>query len=342
MAASAVGCSRGAGAAAAIDYVRITRVTIPRTVVAAGAVRPEVGAEVRVGPRISGVLDRLLVQVGDIVHKNDVLAELDHRDLDIAVEAEEAAVAELECQCALLRRVRARRETLAARGLLAVEDLEQARQTQEEREAQLAAARARLKAAVERQSYAVLRAPISGSVTSIATREGETVASSFAVPTFVTIMDLDRLQVEALVDEVDIGGVKTGQTASFTVDSFPEEQFRAVVRAVVPQAVVRNNVVNYTVVLRITGGRRSLLRPDMTAAVTIDSGTTIGALVLPRRAVHRGDNGTAFVGLREGDRTVQREISLGDARGDDVLVRGGLSEGSVVEVPRALTGEQER
>jgi len=75
------------------------------------------------------------------------------------------------------------------------------------------------------RSFTVIRTPISGVVVSVSTQEGETVAAGLNAPTFLTVVDLERLQVHALVDEVDIGKIEPGQSATFSVDAFPGRDF---------------------------------------------------------------------------------------------------------------------
>lgn len=334
-AVAAGGCSKGGPAASPPEVVRVIRREMPSQIVATGTVRPQVGAEVKVGPRISGLLQRLHVRVGDVVRPGQLLAELDHTDLDAAVEEARALLAEATAQAELAESQLRRRQALAREGLVAAEELEAADNAARLATARVQRARAQLEAATIQRGYAEIKAPIGGTVTSIATREGETVAASFAVPTFLTIMDLTRLQVEAYVDEVDIGRVSVGQKATFSVDAFPGEEFEATVDAIIPQAKIRDNVVNYTVILDITGGKKELLRPDMTASVTITTGTQQDVLVLPSRAIQRDTDGRPYVLVEEAGKPVRREISIGEVRGEEVRVRAGLSEGEEVIVPKA-------
>lgn len=340
LSASGAACSRPAGSRAPGEVVRVARLEMASEIVATGTVRPQVGAEVNVGPRISGVLRRLHVRVGDQVRRGQLLAELDHTNLDVAVRQAEAERAEAEAQRELTTSQLRRREALAHDGLISADELETARTAAALSAAGADRARALLEAAQIERGYAEVSAPIAGSITSIATREGETVAASFAVPTFLTIMDLGRLQVEAYVDEVDIGRVVVGQQARFGVDAFPQEEFAAVVQAIIPQARVRDNVVNYTVILAITGGERERLRPDMTASVTITTGSRSEALVLPSRAIARDEDGRPYVLVQEAGKQVRRAISIGEVRGDRVRVRAGLAEGNEVLVPGNEGGHQ--
>jgi multidrug resistance efflux pump len=136
-------------------------------------------------------------------------------------------------------------------------------------EASLDRARAELESALVERSFTSIRAPISGVVASVATQEGETVAAGLSAPTFLTIVDLERLHVEAYVDEVDIGKVKPGLPVTVSVDAFPALDFEGRVAAVYPNAVIQDNVVRYVTAVAIEGPYSDHLRPEMTASVRI-------------------------------------------------------------------------
>ncbi len=334
---SAVACKKPQAQVAGTT-VRVERRTLQSTVAATGTIRPQVGADVKVGPRVSGLLKRLYVRVGDTVRAGQVLAELEHADLDAAVRDAQAAVREGQARLALDRAVLARRERLAKDGIVSAEDLEIARKTVAVDEAALESAESRLDSARIVQGYATVAAPISGTVTAISTQEGETVAASFAVPTFVTIVDLSRLQVDAYVDEVDIGRIKPGQRATFTVDAAPAESFEGAVQAVVPQALVRNNVVNYVVLLSINKGPKALLRPDMTATLSIETGERREALVIPAGAVQYDAQGSAYVTVVKDGKSEKRTIVCGSQSGGEIPVKEGLDEGEEVLLPQTSGG----
>ena len=145
-------------------------------------------------------------------------------------------------------------------------------------------ARAALERAMVDRSFPVLRSPIACVVASVATQEGETVAAGLNAPTFVTIVDLERLQVNTYVDEVDIGKIETSQRATFTVDAFPARDFDGRVAAIYPTAIIQDNVVKYVVALDIDDEYAGLLRPEMTASVRIDLDTRT-VLAVPIRTI---------------------------------------------------------
>ncbi|HKI05784.1 MAG TPA: efflux RND transporter periplasmic adaptor subunit [Thermoanaerobaculia bacterium] len=238
-------------------------------VTATGVIKPRSGAEVRVGSRVSGVVRRLFVRIGDRVEKGRLLAELDARELvarrDQAAAAVASARATLDYAQADLRRKR----ELGAAQLLARSELDLAERACAVAEQQLKEGEANLDFAAAQLGYARIHAPIAGVVASISTQEGETVAASFAAPTFVTLLDLDRLEVWAYVDETDIGRIQAGQKARFTVDTYPGQEFEGEVTAIYPRAEIRDNVVNYVTVVRFEPPRDRTLRPEMTVMARI-------------------------------------------------------------------------
>jgi macrolide-specific efflux system membrane fusion protein len=199
------------------------------------------------------------------------------------------------------------------------ENLKQARTDIEGAEAALANARVQL-------SYATLTAPIGGVVGSVSTQEGETVAAGLNAPTFVTIIDLDRLQVDAFVDEVDIGKVQVGQKAVFTVDTFPAREFEGEVVAIYPKAVIQENVVNYDVVVGVTSAYHDLLRPEMTASVTILMEGRRGALAVPTQAVKR-ERGKNIVYVAGTGQPKPQEVKIGWKDNQWIEIVSGLEEG---------------
>lgn len=348
-------------------------------VLATGAVQPQVGAEVRVGARISGKVQRLRANIGDAVTKGQVIAELEKADLEATVtqrqaeldldEAKLAAVqsllpkeiekAELEAsQWQATRnyteKVLARQKELAEKNAVSQEEYDAAQERFLVAEAQLALAHkshelattryredmrqakaeiARAKSALENAnvqlSYATITAPIDGVIASVATEEGETVAAGMQAPTFVTIIDLDRLQVDAYVDEVDIGKIQVGQHAVFTVDAFPADEFEGTVTAIYPKAIIQDNVVNYDVVVNVTTPYGDRLRPEMTANVTIFLETRKDVLAVPAKVVRRV-RGKNVVYVLAGGQPEEREIKIGWKDNGWIEVAAGLQEGETV------------
>jgi multidrug efflux pump subunit AcrA (membrane-fusion protein) len=207
-------------------------------------------------------------------------------------------------------------------------------------EAQVLQAKAALRIADATLGYATITAPMSGVVASVSTQQGETVTSGSAAaqaPTFVTIIDLSRLQVDAYVDETDIGKVRVGQEATFSVDAFPDKEFNGKVTAIYPKALIQQNVVTYDVVIAIEN-REGLLRPDMTTNTTITVAKREKVLAIPNQAVRRED-GDRVVFVQEEDRLVRRSVKTGWKDKNFTEVLTGLKEGERVVVGELENGK---
>jgi RND family efflux transporter MFP subunit len=229
---------------------------------------------------------RLHVQIGDSVAQGQLLAELDDRDLAALRDQAAATLKQLEATKRYAEAdLRRKRELFAARSI-AQSDLDVVERELAVSEQQVEAARASLAYATAQVGYARITAPISGVVASVATEEGETVAASFAAPTFLTLLDPSRLEVWAYVDETDIGRIRTGQTARFTVDTYGDEEFEGRVTAVHPKAEIRDNVVDYVIVVQFQRPKNRTLRPEMTTTVRVALATRSHVLAVPIRAVH--------------------------------------------------------
>ncbi|HXB25897.1 MAG TPA: efflux RND transporter periplasmic adaptor subunit [Gemmatimonadaceae bacterium] len=261
------GCAQSAPAAPTGAAVVTAREVSPR-VVATGSVRLVAGARVDVGARTSGVVRRLAVAQGMRVRRGDTIAALDDREARARLASAEARIAELEATRDAADSDLARLNALRAINGASGQQLQAAASATAVARARLAAAAADRELAALALDYTVVRAPIDGVVASIATHEGETVAASLAAPTFVVLIDPSRLECVALVDETDIGRVRVGDSASFTVDAYPDRVFAGRVTRIAPDATIIGGVVDYEVTVRIDKPA-GLLLPQMTTTVRI-------------------------------------------------------------------------
>lgn len=311
--------------------VRVMRRDIATSVKASGVIKPMIGAEVNVGSSVSGVVMRLHVQIGDRVDRGQLLAELDSRELKARRDADAAALEVAQANLAYAKTDLDRKQQLNAAQIISRSDLDLAEKSFEVARQQRDQARATLADSTTQLSYTQIYAPIAGVVSAVSTQEGETVAASFAAPTFVTLLDLSRLEVWVYVDETDIGRIRVGQEARFTVDTYGDHEFRGTVTSIHPKAEIRDNVVDYIVVLRFAPPAGFVLRPEMTTMVTVDLNRRANVLALPIRAVRR-EGGRAFVLCRVGSRTEQRMVSTGIRDDSYWEIAGGLHEGEEVVI----------
>jgi RND family efflux transporter MFP subunit len=295
--------------------------TIAATVTTTGVVRLRVGAEVRVGSQVSGIVQKLNVTVGTHIRRDEVIAEIDSRGLDarLAQARAQVTVAEQAVRRAEVDLTRA--QQLGERQLVPRQQVEDATLALQSTNAQLEKSR-RDAAVVETDlSYAVIRAPISGTVASVSTQEGETVAAAFAAPTFVTIIADHALHLIAMVDETDIANVRPANRVTFSVEAYPAREFEGHVERIAPKATVVSGVVNYEVMVALDSAA-DVLKPDMTANISIRTAER-EALVVPNSAVRReGDD--RFVFVDEAGALVKRTVSV------------GVREAAVTEIKKGL------
>ncbi|MEE1550354.1 MAG: efflux RND transporter periplasmic adaptor subunit, partial [Nitrospinaceae bacterium] len=180
-------------------------------------------------------------------------------------------------------------------------------------------------------SYATITATIDGVVAFVSTQEGETVVASLNAPTFVTLIDLRKLEVTAFIDETDIGKIKVKQKAKFTVDAYPKKFFQAEVREIRPKAVIKDNVVNYEVMLEIDKKNIFFLKPEMTANIVATTGVRKSVITIPRGAVKRSGK-KSFATVKAGADISDKAIELGWRDGDVQEVTSGLAEGEEVGI----------
>ncbi len=313
----------------AMRRAQAVRRDIGSNVLATGIIKPKIGAEVKVGSRVSGVVERLRAQIGDEVEAGQVIAELDDSELRAKLEQSTAALRKVKADLEYARINMERQRSLLKKNFTSRQQADLAEKEYETALAQVAQAEANVEFAEVQLGYTNIYAPISGVIGSISTQEGETVAASLAAPTFVNLIDLQRLEVQTYVDETDIGKIETGLDAMFTVDTFRNTEFEGKVTAIYPKAVIQDNVVNYIVTVDITDFNDKILRPEMTANVTIYLETRRDVLAVPTSALNR-ERGEYYVTVMEKDEPVQRQVQTGWRSDGYTEIISGLKEGDYV------------
>jgi RND family efflux transporter MFP subunit len=335
--------------AAAASTVEAAHREFSSSVRAIGTVKPKIGAEVRVGSRLSGRLERLPANIGDKVEAGQLLAELESADLSAIVARYKAAatvarekIADAEVRVRLAETVYQRQQRLSKTNAVSQQIVDEAAREHQSAlvgiqiaKAELELVEAQLREAQVTLSYATIKSPISGIVASVTTQQGETVAAGLTAPTFLTIVDLERLQVNALVDEVDIGKVQVGQRVVFNVDAFPAQDFTGQVAAIYPTATIVDNVVKYVTAIDINETKRGLLRPEMTTNVQITLETRM-VLAIPTRAI-RQENGRSVVHVAKGLEAEVRVVRVGWRDGSWAEVVEGVTAGERILLNAAAT-----
>ncbi|HET7827152.1 MAG TPA: efflux RND transporter periplasmic adaptor subunit [Anaeromyxobacter sp.] len=275
----------------------VTRGSISEVVTATGEISALV--TVSVGTQISGTLSRLHADFNSKVKQGEVLAELDARLYEAALARADAGLAAAQADVERARvaledaqRNQQRLSALFAKGLIASAENDAGIAARDGAAAGLQAAKARVLQAKADRDTAVtnialtkIRSPIDGIVISRTVEVGQTVAASLQSPTlFLIANDLSRIQVLAAVDEADVGKVKDGMTARFTVDAFPGEVFQGRIREVRQAPTTVQNVVTYAAVVEAANPERKL-RQGMTASISVVTNQRGEALRVPNAAL---------------------------------------------------------
>lgn len=288
---------------------KITRGDIKSTVSATGTVNAV--TTVQVGTQVSGTIKQLFADYNSPVKKGQLLAQIDPAVFEAQVGQARAnlmsARATLEKSRVTLRDTQTtfeRNKILYAKNFIAKSDLDTAEtnylsaQAQIKiSEAQVQQTQAALDAASINLKYSKILSPVDGTVISRNVDIGQTVAASFQTPTLFTIaQDLTKMQIDTSVDEADIGKIAVGQHVAFTVDAYPELTFSGQVSVIRNAPITVSNVVTYDAVI-IVDNSALKLKPGMTANVSIETATALGALRIPNAALRfkpatTGKNGT--------------------------------------------------
>ncbi len=294
--------SRSGGEAAAPRYKTepATVGTLVVTVSATGNLQPT--NQVEVGSELSGIVDRVMVDENDRVKKGQVLARLDLSRLNDAVAKSRASLAAAEAQVLQAQATTAESRATLARfrevsrlsgGKVpsqtemdgAEANLKRAEANEASARASVVQARANLQSDETNLGKASIRSPIDGVVLSRKVEPGQTVAASFQAPVLFTLAeDLSKMELQVDVDEADVGQVKLGQKARFTVDAWPGRDYDATISRVGYGSQEKDGVVSYLTVLEVDNGDLSL-RPGMTGTAEITTLTRDKALLVPNAAL---------------------------------------------------------
>ena len=255
--------------------------TVENTVTATGTIEPV--ETVEVGTQVSGKVEKIYVDFNDVVKKGELMAELDKLTLNQNVSRAKASLTSAESQLNYAKLTYDRTKQLFESNAATLASYQEAQNTYTQAQMSKKNAQAAYDQALVDLSYAEIYSPIDGVVLDRAVEVGQTVAASFSTPTLFTLAnDLTKMQVEAAVDEADIGQVKAGQRVSFNVDAYTYETFEGTVNQIRMKATTTSNVVKYTVIINAPNPDLKLF-PGMTANVTIITEEETG-LAVPAEA----------------------------------------------------------
>jgi HlyD family secretion protein len=254
-----------------------------QTVSANGTLNPV--TLVSVGTQVSGTVRKLYADFNQRVEKGQKLLELDDAIYAAQVHQSEASIRNVQASLDLARANEARMQNLFNMEYVSRLELEQAVQARRSAEAQIAQAQAQLARDRANLNYTVIRSPVSGVVVARQVDIGQTVAASFQTPELFKIaQDLSKMQIHSNFAEADVGQIRVGQQATFSVDAYQDRKFSAVVQQVRLNPTIQSNVVTYDVVLGVDNPELILL-PGMTSYVSITVAEEKGALRVPNAAL---------------------------------------------------------
>jgi HlyD family secretion protein len=256
--------------------------TIANTITATGTLQPV--DTVAVGSQVSGTINKVLVDFNSTVKKGQLLAQLDKSLLQAQVEQISANLQQAKSNLVYQQSNYTRQSNLYNVGAIAKAELETALYQYNAAKDNVNSVAAQLSSAKRNLSFTDIYSPIDGTVLSRSISEGQTVASSFNTPTLFSIAkDLTNMQVQASVDEADIGNVAKEQRVIFTVDAFPEDTFAGRVKEIRLQPATSANVVSYTTLIDAPNNDKRL-KPGMTASIFIYTKEINNALLVSASA----------------------------------------------------------
>jgi HlyD family secretion protein len=320
------------------------RGSISKTVITTGTVQPV--NTVSVGSQVSGTIQKLYVDYNSVVKAGDLLAELDKTLFEASLDQAKSNYAQVQSQLTYQKSNFDRQSQLFKVGAISKAEYDNALCTYNSTEAQANVALAQVQSARKNLALASIHSPIDGTILSRSVSEGQTVAASFSTPTIFSIAkDLKQMQVEASVDEADIGFIKEGDKVVFSVDAFTDDYFEGVLQQIRLNPTTTNNVVTYTTIIK-TSNEDLKLKPGMTANITINTKEVDDALLIPAKAVKFSPDSTySNYQVVSADRAISKDESSVWIRQDNKLVqkiiRTGLNNNTRVEVLEGLSGNEE-
>ncbi|MGA9211862.1 efflux RND transporter periplasmic adaptor subunit [Kaistella sp.] len=256
---------------------------ITQSITATGTIQPV--DTVAVGTQVSGTLNKIYVDFNSQVKKGQLLATLDPsllRDQSLQIAG---TLASTKSSLAYNETNYIRQQELYKVGAISKADYQSALNQYSAAKALVNSTNAQLAAANTNLSYTKIYSPIDGTILSRNVSEGQTVAASFSTPTLFSIAkDLTKMQVRASIDEADIGNVKQGQQVTFTVDAFPDLNFKGEVTEIRLHPTVSANVVNYITIIN-TDNSELKLKPGMTANISVITSDIQKIMKIPAQAI---------------------------------------------------------
>jgi len=346
-----------------LETARVEKGNIRAVLVETGIIKPQVGALVKIGARATGTIVEMNVQIGDKVKQGELIALIDDREIQKELEQLKAALASAKATLTQVEvtyperikearanysyaKINHNREQQLLKFEYTTEDAVdkakselQATQAnlkrlQEEYQTQLRIAAAdieEIEASVKRQevnlTYTKIYAPIDGVITEVTAQAGETVVTGLQVANLVTVLDPTRLEMRIYVDETDVGRVKIGQQVEYYVDTYPDKTFHGTIDEIYPQPEIKDNIVYYLAISKVSKDDAHFLKPEMTTHVRIIYREEENILTVPNAAI-KFEEGKQIAYKIVGPNKVDKlELTIGVRGEDKTQILSGAEEG---------------
>jgi HlyD family secretion protein len=328
--------------------VAVKKANVTTMVTATGTVEPI--TQVEVGTQVSGVVEKIYVDYNSVVKEGQLIAELDKTNLNASKTQTQAAYDNAVNQRNYMKTIFDRQQSLYDHQVISKADFDEAQYNYQTAKGTVTQRLSDLQSAKTNLGYANIYSPINGVILSRAIDEGQTVAASLSTPTLFTIaQDLKEMQVEADVDEADIGQVKEGQRVTFTVDAYMGETFDGIVTQVRLDPTITSNVVTYTVVIK-SDNPDLKLKPGLTATISIFTLELNDVLTAEAKAINfkpkketlasyntqhhlsvntneMSKTGTSLWVLEKNGTITSKSVTLGASDGVNVQILSGVKQG---------------
>lgn len=349
-----------------LETAKVERGSIRGVIVETGIIKPQVGALVKIGARATGEIVKMKVKIGDRVKKGELIALIDDREILSSIEQQKASLSaarntlsqieltyperineakanfeyakiNYEREQELLKREyttvdavdKAKSQFEATRAIL--KRLQDEYKTQEKiAKANIEDITAKLKQNETILTYTKIYAPIDGVVSDVTAQEGETVVTGLQVANLVTVLDPTSLEMWIYVDETDVGRAKVGQQVEYYVDTFPDKLFKGTIEKIYPQPVIKDNIVYYLAIVKVTKDDTRFLKPEMTTHINIIFDEKSNILIAPNAAI-KFEKGKQIAFKVIGQNSVQKvELKTGIRGEENTEIISGIKEGDVV------------
>ena len=349
-----------------LETAKVERGSIRGVIVETGIIKPQVGALVKIGARATGEIVKMKVKIGDRVKKGELIALIDDREILMSIEQQKASLSAarntlLQIELTYPERINEakanyeyakvnyeREQELLKREYTTVDAVDKAKsqfeatgailkrlqdeyKTQEKiAKANIEDITAKLKQNETILTYTKIYAPINGVVSDVTAQEGETVVTGLQVANLVTVLDPTSLEMWIYVDETDVGRAKVGQQVEYYVDTFPDKLFKGTIEKIYPQPVIKDNIVYYLAIVKVTKDDTHFLKPEMTTHINIIFDEKSNILIAPNAAI-KFEKGKQIAYKVIGPNSVQKvELKTGIRGEENTEIISGIKEGDVV------------